>query len=89
MAELSPTAAADYARRRRLRLGALLFQLGYYMQDPGDVAAAIYRRGPSIYVQFMDGQVRLVNGTRVEVLPLEDAITRCKDALGGHPLHSS
>lgn len=74
-------------RRRRLRLGALLFRLRYYMQTPGDIAADIYRRDRDTYAQVVDERVRLVDGEREEILDLEEAIARCKAALDGPPLH--
>jgi hypothetical protein len=77
----------DHDRRRRLRLGALLFRLGYYMQAPDDIAAAIYRYSPDTYVQVMGTTVRLVAGRREEIVDLEEAIARCKAALNGAPLH--
>jgi hypothetical protein len=77
----------DLYRRRRLRLGALLFRLGYYMQAPEDIAAAIYRRSPDTYVQVVGTTVHLVAGNRDEVVDIEEAIVRCKAALNGAPLH--
>ena len=77
----------DYYRRRKLRLGALLFRLGYYMQAPDDIAADIYRHSPGTYVQVAGTTVRLVAGNREEVVDLEEAIARCKAALQGAPLH--
>jgi hypothetical protein len=77
----------DYFHRRRLRLGALLFRLGYYMQAPDDIAAHIYRHSPDTYVQVVGTTVRLVAGNREEVVDLEEAIARCKAALKGAPLH--
>lgn len=74
-------------RRRRLRLGALLFQLCYYMQTPEDIAAAIYRYDADTYIQVTGGQVRLVAGSQEEAMDLEEAIARCKAALEGVPLH--
>jgi hypothetical protein len=77
----------DHYRRRRLRLGALLFRLGYYMQAPDDIAAAIYRYSPDTYVQVVDTTVRLVAGRREEIVDMEEAIARCKAALNGASLH--
>lgn len=74
-------------QRRRLRLGALLFQLRYYMQAPEDIAADVYRRGPHTYAQIIGERVLLVDGDRQETIPLEEAIARCKEAIGGAPLH--
>jgi hypothetical protein len=78
---------SDHYRRRRLRLGALLFRLGYYMQAPDDIAAAIYRYSPDTYVQVVGTTVRLVAGQREEIVDMEEAITRCKAALNGASLH--
>ena len=77
-------------RRRRLRLGALLFQLRYYMQTPDDIAADIYRYGPATYVQVVGVGVEacFVDRDHAETLSLEEAIARCKAALGGAPLHA-
>jgi hypothetical protein len=77
----------DHDRRRRLRLGALLFRLGYYMQAPDDIAAAIYRYSPDTYVQVVGTTVRLVAGQREEIVDMEEAIARCKAALNGATLH--
>ena len=74
-------------RRRRLRLGALLFRLGYHMQASDDIAAAIYRYSPDTYVQVVDTTVRLVAGRREEIVDIEEAIARCKAALNGATLH--
>ncbi len=72
---------ADRYRRRRLRLGALLFRLRYFMQDPADIAANIYRHGPQTYAQLTGDEVRLVDGDQVETLTLDAAIAWCKAAL--------
>src|SRR5438067_764595 len=77
----------DHYRRRRLRLGALLFRLGYYMHAPDDIAAAIYRYSPDTYVQVVDTTVRLVAGQCEEIVDIEEAIARCKAALDGATLH--
>ena len=77
----------DHSRRRRLRLGALLFRLGYYMQAPDDIAAAIYRYSPDTYVQVVGTMVRLVAGQHEVIVDLEEAIVCCKAALTGAPLH--
>ncbi len=77
----------DWLRRRRLRLGALLFQLHYYMQAPADVAANIYRRDATTYVHVVGTSVQLVRDGTVETLDLDAAIVRCKEALAGAPLH--
>jgi hypothetical protein len=84
---MSAAHEADRLRRRRLRLGALLFQLQYYMQAPADIAATIYRRDATTYVQVMGTSVQLVKDGDVETVDLETAIARCKEALGGTPLH--
>jgi hypothetical protein len=84
---MNETPRNDHDRRRRLRLGALLFRLGYYMQAPDDIAAAIYRYGPDTYVQVVGPTVRLVAGNREEVVDMEEAIARCKAALNGASLH--
>jgi hypothetical protein len=78
---------SDHYRRRRLRLGALLFRLGYYMQAPDDITAAIYRYSPDTYVQVVGTTVRLVAGPREEIVDIEEAIARCKAALNGATLH--
>ena len=70
-------------RRRRLRLGALLFRLRYYMQAPDDIAANIYRYGPDTYAQAVGERIRLVHGEHEETVSLEEAIARCKAALDG------
>ncbi len=74
-------ADADRYRRRRLRLGALLFRLRYFMQDPTDIAANIYRHGPHTFAQLIGDEVRLVDGDRVETITLDAAIAWCKAAL--------
>jgi hypothetical protein len=84
---MSETPHDDHYRRRRLRLGALLFRLGYYMQAPDDIAAAIYRHSPDTYVQVVGTTVRLVAGQREEIVDLEEAIARCKVAAQGTPPH--
>ena len=84
---MSEQPRSDHYRRRRLRLGALLFRLGYYMQAPDDIAAAIYRYSPDTYVQVVGTTVRLVAGQREEIVDIEEAITRCKAALNGATLH--
>jgi hypothetical protein len=70
-------------RRRRLRLGALLFRLRYYMQTPDDIVADIYRYGPGAYAQVVGERVRLVRDGHEETVSLEEAIARCKAALDG------
>ncbi len=72
---------ADRYRRRRLRLGALLFRLRYFMQDPADIAANIYRHDPHTFAQLIGDEVRLVAGDQVETLTLDAAIAWCKAAL--------
>jgi hypothetical protein len=71
-------------------LGALLYQLQYYADvDHRDSAGEIslYRRDPRHAVEIAGFTVRLVSDTDVEVLDFETAIIRCKEALGGQPLH--
>lgn len=80
-----PADAGRY-RRRLLRLGALLFQLQYYMQEPSDIAARIYRRDTDTYIQVVGKDMRFVDGAAVETMSLEAAITRCKEALNGATL---
>lgn len=77
----------DVARlqRRRLRLGALLFRLHYYMLAPEDVAANIYRRAPDMYVRVDGASVALVNGADCTVVTLDEAIDWCKAELEGVP----
>lgn len=77
----------DQRRRWRLRLGALLFRLKYYMQRPEDIAADIYRYDDRTYVQAYGEHVALVAGDRCELLSYPQAIERCKEALAGQPLH--
>lgn len=77
----------DQRRRWRLRLGALLFRLKYYMQQPEDIAAGIYRYDERTYAQALDEQVTLVSGDHSELLSYPQAIERCKEALAGQPLH--
>jgi hypothetical protein len=77
-------------RRRRLRLGALLYQLQYFADidhRDGEGEISLYRRDPRHTVEIAGSAVRLVNDTGAEVLELEAAITRCKEALVGQPLH--
>lgn len=80
---------ADRYRRRVLRLGALLFQLKYFMQAPADIAAHLYRHGPRRYVQVVGESVRLVDGDHEDNVSLDEAIARCKAALAGESLHRS
>ena len=83
------TAPGDEGQRRRwrLRLGALLFRLEYYMQRPEDIAAGIYRYDNRTYVQAHEAHVALVAGGHRELLSYPQAIERCKEALAGQPLH--
>ncbi len=76
-------------RRRRLRLGALLFRLRYYMQAPEDIASDIYRYSSDTFVQVTGEEARLVCGDREEIVSLEEAIAHCKAALDGAPLHGA
>ncbi len=80
----------DVYRRRRLRLGALLYQLHYYaVSDQRDHEGQIllYRHDALQSVQVAGSAIRLVAGDAVEILDLEAAIARCKEALLGQPLH--
>jgi hypothetical protein len=82
--------ADDIYRRRRLRLGALLYQLQYYAVldcRDGEGQICLYRRDPLRSVAVVRSGVRFVNGDIIEVLDLEAAIARCKEALSGQPLH--
>jgi hypothetical protein len=81
---------SDSYRRRRLRLGALLYRLQYYAipdhrDDEGQIT--LYRHDPAHSVEVARDTVRLVGGAIVEELNLEAAIDRCKEALRGQPLH--
>ena len=73
----------SFYRRRRLRLGALLFRLCYYMQTPDDIVADIYRYGPGAYAQVVGERVCLVRDGHEETVSLEEAIARCKATLDG------
>lgn len=84
---MTAPADEDQHRRWRLRLGALLFRLEYYMQRADDIAAAIYRYDDHTYVQAHDEHVVLVSGDYCELLSYPQAIERCKEALAGQPLH--
>lgn len=80
----------DGYRRRRLRLGALLYRLQYYaIPDHRDSEGQItlYRHDPRHSVEVVGDVIRLVSGAGVEVMDLEAAIARCKEALRGQPLH--
>ncbi|MGH2346277.1 MAG: hypothetical protein ACRDG4_13710 [Chloroflexota bacterium] len=77
-------------QRRRLRLGALLYQLRYYaVSDQRDKEGriALYQHDPRRSVEIAGATVRLITGDQVEVLDIEAAIVRCKDALLGRPFH--
>lgn len=74
-------------RRLRLRLGALLFRLRYYMQTPHDIAAAIYRFDDDTYLRVEDDDVHVVTSGREQVISLEAAIERCKKALAAGRAH--
>ena len=87
---MSARVADDIYRRRRLRLGALLYQLQYYAvlecrDEEGQIC--LYRRDPLRSVVVVRSEVRFVSGDTTEVLDLEAAIARCKEALSGQPLH--
>ena len=45
--------------------------------------------GRPCLVEIVGAAVRLISGETVEVVPLEDAISRCKDVLAGRSLHTS
>ncbi|HXT36950.1 MAG TPA: hypothetical protein VN837_15350 [Chloroflexota bacterium] len=81
---------SEVYRRRRLRLGALLYQLGYFA-DPalrdkhGQVTH--FRHDSSRSVEVAGTMTWLMSGESVEVLDLEACITRCKEALRGAPFH--
>ena len=77
-------------RRRRLRLGALLYQLGYFADpairdDHGQVTH--FRHHSSRSVDIAGTVIQLTSDETVEVLDLEACISRCKEALLGAPLH--
>jgi hypothetical protein len=77
-------------QRRRLRLGALLFRLRYYaVIDHRDEEGRItlYQHDPRRSVEIAGSAVRLITDDHVEVLDLEAAIVRCKEALLGQPFH--
>ncbi len=77
----------DVARlqRRRLRLGALLFRLRYYMLAPADVAANIYRRSPDDYIQVDGAAATLVSARGSTILTIDEAIDWCKEKLKDAP----
>jgi hypothetical protein len=80
----------DAYRRRRLRLGALLYQLGYFaVVDRRDALGEIveYRLDAQHWVEVDGTAVRLVGDQAVETLDLEAAILRCLDARSGQSLH--
>ena len=68
-------------RRRILRLGALLFQLRYYMADPADVSLHLYRYNATIYVRLQGERALIAADDAAEWVDLETAISRCKMAL--------
>jgi len=68
-------------QRRRLRLGALLFRLRYYMLAPEDVAANVYRHGPAVYVRVDGAFVTLVDARNSTVVTIDEAIEWCKAEL--------
>ncbi|HZS87273.1 MAG TPA: hypothetical protein VFE42_07280 [Chloroflexota bacterium] len=80
----------DRDRRRRLRLGALLYRLHYFAvpeQRDAEGRISLYRHDARRYVTVTPSGVRLVSGGVEETLDLEAAIARCQEALGGQPLH--
>jgi hypothetical protein len=82
--------SAERHRRRRLRLGALLYRLQYYaVPDHRDAQGQItlYRRDAGHWVEVTASGVRLVGDGVVETLDLEAAIVRCQEALAGQPVH--
>ena len=83
---------SEVHRRRRLRLGALLYQLGYFADpslrdDHGQVT--LFRYDSRRSVEIVGTVTRLISGESVEVLDLEACITRCKEALLGAPFQRS
>ncbi len=82
---------ANIYTRRRLRLGALLYQLRYYaipdqLDDQGEIR--LYRYDREQYVEITGSTVHLVRGDSSEILDLEEAIVRFKAALASNPLHN-
>ena len=84
---------SDYVyRKRRLRLGALLYQLRYFAvtdERDADGEIRLYRRDPGHWVEVDGTEVRLVGDATIEVLDLKEAIARCVAARLGAPLHQS
>ena len=83
---------SEVYHRRRLRLGALLYQLGYFADpalrdDHGQVT--LFRHDSRRSVEIAGTVTRLMCGESVEVLDLEACITRCKEALLGGSFHRS
>jgi hypothetical protein len=80
---------ASLSERRRLRLGALLYQLRYYA-DPtlldGQGRIMLYRYDQVRHVEVLDSTVRFIHGNAIDVIDLEEAILRCKAALAGPSL---
>ena len=79
-------------RRRHLRLGALLYRLHYYAdptQRDAEGQIALYRHEAGPYVEVSSAGVRLVSGGADELLDLDGAIARCREALDGQPFHRS
>jgi hypothetical protein len=82
----------DAYRKRRLRLGALLYQLRYFAvtdERDADGEIRLYRRDPGHWVEVDGTEVRLVGDATIEVLDLKQAIARCVAARLGTPLHQS
>jgi hypothetical protein len=77
---------ANLYERRRLRLGALLYQLRYYA-DPNLLDAQgrimFYRYDQERHVEVLDSTVHFIHDNAIEVMELEEAILRCKEALAG------
>ncbi|HEY8282837.1 MAG TPA: hypothetical protein VIJ28_00480 [Chloroflexota bacterium] len=81
---------SEVYRRRRLRLGALLYQLGYFAaldsrDEDGQVTR--FRHDSRRSVEIAGTVARLFSDESVEVLDLEACIIRCKEALRGGPFH--
>ena len=77
------------ARRQRLRIGALLFRLEYYMRAPEDIAAGIYRLTADCYVRVEgDGATFVSNGVE-ETVTLDEAIAQCKDMISRRSVEDS
>jgi hypothetical protein len=84
-----PQRPSEIYRRRRLRLGALLYQLRYFaVTDERDayVEIRLYRRDPGNWVEVDGTVVRFVDGTTIEMLDLEAAIARCVETRRDKPV---